>query len=293
MESEKRFLKMGTLIIGAGFLGAKIEDFFSQNEKAVSATSLSGRGFEQLDILDKKNVGKIFSEKKPRRVILCASMSNVDECEKFPKQAKAINIEGVRNVFDVSKKYKSKLVFISTDYVFDGTGGNYSEQDKTHPLQVYGKTKLESENIVLKEQKNLVVRVSTLYGSSRVEKNTFHSSIVQRLSKGEEVFAAFDQTTSPTLIDDVAQSVFSLLEKNQRGVFHCAGEQAISRYEFAISVAKKYGLDASLVKGVAAKDLKWVAKRPMNSSLSIKKLNSQQIFMKNVDQGLRFLLKNP
>ncbi|MDO8633689.1 MAG: SDR family oxidoreductase [archaeon] len=281
---------MHTFIVGGGFLGSKIQDYFSQNGVQTTTTSFESKNFEKLDIMDKKAVEKFFSYHKPENSVLCASMSDVEQCEAFPEKARLINVEGTRNVFEACRKNRSRLVFISSDYVFDGLKGNYSETDTENPMQVYGRTKLEGEKIVLQEPENLVVRVSTLYGSSSVMKKTFHWHVVERLSKGVIVPAAFDQVTSPTLIDDVAIALFSLVEKNKSGLFHCAGNQALTRYGFAQAIAKKYGFDEKLVKKVSMREFNWRAKRPADSSLSIKKLNSHQVFMKNVDQGLTHVL---
>ena len=277
---------MDSLVIGAGFLGSKIHSFFNEKGLDTGATNFNKNEFYTLDITNKSEVEKFFSKHKPNEAVLCASFAGVDECESLPAKAREINVNGTKNVFEACKKINSKLVFISSDYVFDGEKGDYTEQDKTNPIQVYGVTKVEGENIVLSNEDNLVLRVSTLYGKSSVDKKTFERHLIENISSGKPVKVASDQITSPTLIDDVANAAFSLLQKNESGLFHTSGSEQISRHGFALKVAKKFSLDKNLIEVTTMDKLGFKALRPMNSSLSIKKLQKLNIKMSNVDAGL-------
>ncbi len=277
---------MDSVVIGEGFLGAKIVDIFRQKGIDAQGTSLEkNRGF-LLDITDKNMVDKFFSSNKPKNAVLCASFPDVDLCDALPEKARKINVEGTKNVADACKKNNARLAFISTDYVFDGEKGNYSETDKPNPIQVYGKTKLEAEKAVLQNSKNLVMRVSSLYGKSRVEKKTFEQHIIQSLSHEKTVKAAVDQTTCPTLIDDVALAIFLLWEKNESGLFHATGSEAITRFDFALKVAEKFSLDKKFIEKTTMEMVGFKAKRPKDSSLSIKKIQGTGIKMSDIDSGL-------
>lgn len=286
MEGKKRLVKMDYLVIGAGFLGAKIVDVFLEKSESVEGTNISGKCFLPLDISNQSQIEALFSKYSPKNVILCASMSNVDECENFPEKAFFVNVKGTENVAKACAKHKAKLAFVSSDYVFDGKKGNYSEEDKTKPIQIYGKTKLLAEKIVLLENTNFVMRVSTLYGWSNVQKKTFESTVIEKLQNAQECMAAVDQITCPTLIDDSANAIHLLFEKDFSGLIHCSGSEAVSRHEFAIKVAKKYSLDQSLVKKIKFDSLDLHAKRPRDSSLDISKLKKLGAKMSSVDKGL-------
>ena len=278
---------MDYAIIGAGFLGSKIYSFLKEKELKVKATSLKNDFFTQLDITDKKMVDRFFAKHKPKNTVLCASLSNVDECEAFTEKAGQINVGGTKNISDACTKNDSKIVFISSDYVFDGKKGNYREEDKTNPLQVYGETKVKAENIVLENPKNIILRVSSLYGKSTIQKPTFETHVLEKINRGEKVLVAADQITCPTLIDDVANAVFLLVEKNVAGVFHGSGSEAISRHGFALKLVKNANSNPQLIHKTSLGKLGLVAKRPKNSSLNIGKLNKIGIRMSNVEQGLK------
>lgn len=282
---------MDCLVIGAGYLGAKIVDLLKEKGQSVQGTTFSGKGFLALDISNEIELESFFSKHKPKNVVLCASMSNVDECENYPEKAFFVNVKGTEHVANACRKHGARLAFVSSDYVFDGMKGNYSETDKTNPIQVYGKTKLLAEKIVLLGEQNIVLRVSTLYGASKVKKRTFEQSIIEKLGDGEPCDAAQDQITCPTLIDDVANAVHLLFEKEFSGVIHCSGREAVSRYEFALKVANRYGLDKKLLRKISFEGLGLEAKRPKDSSLAISKLTGLGVKMSEVDEGLEMAKK--
>ncbi len=301
------------LVIGAGFLGRKLVEVFSKNGFKVEATSLRKKlnkivftisaedgGIEEplpanlpfsLDITGKKAVEEFFKKSKPEIVILAASLTNVDYCEEHPEEAEKINVEGTKNVIEECKKSNSKLVFYSTDFVFDGEKGNYSEIDKTKPLCVYAKTKLEGEKLIeknLQKENFLILRTSTLYGFGiDFDKKPFTDWVIESLKSGKKINAVFDQITCPTLIDDLANATLKLVQKKKCGLYHAVGSEAISRFDFAKKIAKIFGLDESLINEIKSSELFQKAKRPKDSSLGISKLENEGIEMSNVEQGLK------
>ncbi|MFH1545319.1 MAG: SDR family oxidoreductase [archaeon] len=275
-------------MVGKGFLGEKIKNVFSEKDLQISTAGIEKGCDAVLDLTNREKTIELIKKLNPNTIILTASISNVDYCELHPKEAESVNMLGTRNIVDACKETKSKLVFFSTDYVFDGAKGKYNEEDSCNPINHYGKTKEEGEKIVKELEDSLILRPSTLYGfNSLDDKNTFVKFVVKQISQNQEVSAS-TQITSPTLIDDLADATLNLIEKNAKGVFHTAGSEAISRYDLAKKIAEIFSLDESKIKKVdlipGAK-----ARRPENSSLDIKKLTEEEISMSTIELGLKKL----
>lgn len=276
------------LLVGKGFLGEKITSIFSEKDISISTAGIEKGCDAVLDLTNREKTIELIEKLHPDTVILTASISNVDYCELHPKEAEAVNVIGTKNLVDACSETKSKLVFFSTDYVFDGKKGGYKEEDSCNPINHYGKTKLEGEKIVKESEESLILRPSTLYGfNSLNDKNTFVRFVVRQLSQKQEVKAS-TQITSPTLIDDLASATMHLIEKNASGVFHTAGAEAISRYDLAKKIAGVFSLDDSNIKKVDSIP-GGKAKRPENSSLDINRIKEQEIEMSGIELGLKKL----
>ncbi|MBI2598108.1 MAG: SDR family oxidoreductase, partial [Candidatus Diapherotrites archaeon] len=220
------------LIIGAnGFLGKKICKIVSQNGFETIETDLfADKRQIKLDVTKKNSVMDAIKKYKPHAVIHCAAVTDVDWCEENMEETFEVNVEGTKNVSTTCSQFDSKMVFISTDYVFDGKKkSKYSEVDATNPLSVYAKSKLEGEKIVSKENPaNLILRTSAIYGfNGKKDKLTFPAFIIGKLKQKKEVTCFTDQSCNPTLTDDFAFALKSLLEKNCSGTFHVAGSECL------------------------------------------------------------------
>ena len=159
------------------------------------------------------------------------------------------------------------VVYLSTDYVFDGERGMYREDEPPNPVNYYGLTKLMGEVAVRSRcSRWSVVRASSIYGLGPGRVN-FAKFLVEKLSKGETVRALVDQYTSPSHAALLAEAIAELLERRAVGVFHVVGER-MSRYEFALRMAEKLGFDKSLIQPAKMEEFKWLARRPRDSSLS-------------------------
>jgi len=279
-----------TLLIGKGFLGTKLLKIFSNKGASIASAGIEWGCNAVCDITKRNPTINLIKKLKPENIILTASISNVDFCETHQKEAFKVNAKGTKNVADACVKTKSRLVFLSTDYVFNGNKGNYDEAAPLSPINYYGKTKAEAEKIVKSLQDYLIVRPSTLYGFNSIEdKNTFARFVVQKLSEGSEVYIT-NQITSPTLIDDLSIAIYSLLKKNCNGVYHCVGAEAMSRIDFAQRISKVFGLESSKII-FSEKIPGETARRPQNSSLSISKIKRQKIHMTGINEGLKKLKK--
>jgi len=242
----------------------------------------------KLDITDAIDVLNLFHKLKPHLVIHTASETNVDKCEKEKEQTWRTNVEGARNIAIACSEVGAKLVYISTDYVFDGEKGNYKEQDKPNPINYYGVTKLEGENQVIQHcKKYAILRTSVLYGWHPWKKN-FATWTINQLKQNEEITVVEDHYNTPTLADNLAEITTETVKKDLQGLYHASGSQRISRYEFARQIAKTFRLDPSLIKPIKMSQLTaWTAKRPRDSSLNTSKIQKQlKTKPLNITEGL-------
>jgi dTDP-4-dehydrorhamnose reductase len=279
------------LITGtSGLLGNKIgevakhsyEVIPTHNTKPLHSNSL------KLEITNLNEALSIFNKLEPNIVIHTASETNVDKCETEKEQAWKINAEGTRNIAKACQKVHAKLVYISTDYVFDGEKGFYDEEDKPNPVNYYGLTKLEGEKQVIKHCKNYaILRTSVLYGWHPWKQN-FTTWIINQLKQGKETTVVNDHYNTPTWAGNLAEIAIEVAEKNLRGLYHASGRERISRYEFAKQIARTFNLDADLVKPVKMSQLTaWIAKRPKDSSLNTGKIQKQlKTKPLNITEGL-------
>jgi dTDP-4-dehydrorhamnose reductase len=268
---------MKLLITGAGgLLGTKLcQIALRKNHEVYAAYSqhkpLYGTPLE-LNILDLKAQQRTFDKKKPDAVIHAAALTDVDKCELEKELAWKTNVEATENLVKLCKKHDAPLVYVSTDYVFDGEKGMYKETEMPAPINQYGLTKLRGEEAVQALDKYCIARGSVTYGSAPATgKINFALWLIEKLRKNEEVKIVTDQWNSPTLNISMAEMIIETLEKRINGTFHLAGATRLSRYEFAQHVAETFNLDSEYIKPVKSKQIKWVAKRPKDSSLDVKK----------------------
>ena len=225
-----------------------------------------------LDLTQATEVRKAFSELHPDVVVNTAAMTDVDRCELEPEAAFSANAEAVSHLANAAKETDSFVIQMSTDYVFDGEKGGYSEHDQTRPVNKYGESKLEGENVVMKlldEEMWSIARSSVVYGWGRASRPNAATFVYEKLSNGESIRMVRDQFSSPTLNTSLSAMLIEIGDRKLPGIIHAAGATRLNRYDFAIGLAKTFGLDATLIKAVHARDLQWKAKRPADSSLIV------------------------
>ncbi len=291
---------MRVLITGCnGLLGQKLVKIFSSDHKTSGIdlktdplVDILQFSYQSISITEKSKLRGLFVSFKPEVVVNAGAYTDVDGCEKNKEKAWDVNVEGVKNLSLLCKENKVKLVQLSTDYIFDGKAGPYSEEDMPNPQGYYGFTKLESEKVISGSNIDfLVVRTNVLYGKSLGQTHNFVLWLIQRLKNKEEVKIVTDQYSNPTLADNLAQAIKEAVEKNISGVLNIAGgDKIISRYEFALKIAEKFELDHSLIKKVLTAELDLPAPRPLKGGLKIdkaKKLLKTELL--DVDRGLEYL----
>lgn len=259
---------------GSGLLGSKIVQLAKNNFNVIPTHFRDSifSGSLRLDITDKREVFQTIRKLEPDVLIHTAAETNVDKCEKEREWAWKANVEGTGNLAEICGKINAKIVYVSTDYVFDGEKGLYTEEDKPNPINYYGLTKLMGEEAMMKHcDDHIIVRSSVLYGWDPRKLN-FATWIIDSLKRHQSIQVVDDHFNSPTLADNLAEALLEAVKKHLSGFYHMAGSERISRYEFALRITKTFGLDSSLIKPIKMSELTtWVAKRPKDSSLSIEK----------------------
>jgi len=246
--------------------GHELYSFYSQHPPQ------SGRPVH-VDLLDQGELTRRLLEIRPDAIVHAAAMTDVDRCERERDRANAVNHEATKAIARCASEMDSFLVYVSTDYVFDGRRGMYREDDGPSPVNFYGMTKLMGEQAVRElTQHHLVVRTSVIYGSTPSSgKTNFALWVLESLKEGRPVSVAADQFVSPTLNTGLAEMVIECLESRLTGTLHLAGATRLSRFEFALELCRTWSLDSSLIKPVSMNDMDWQAQRPRDSSLDVSK----------------------
>jgi len=286
---------MKLLIIGAsGVLGSRLYSDTLKKKWNTMGTYCSHEyaGLSYLDVRDKNNLEKVFDLFKPEVVVMAGGITDVDLCTLNPKLAEDVNIKGALNLVKNIKKYGSKLVCISTDYIFDGKSGPYEEENKPNPINKYGETKLEAENIIKSKLENyLIVRTAQLYGIDHAGKN-FVLKVIQNMKNDKKVYAADDLYSTPTYSAFLSDVIIKLIENNTKGVYNGAGSEFINRYTYVNKIADVFKLDKRLIQKVKLKDLKLIAKRPKKSGLKIDKIKKEiKVLSYSCEEGLKKIKK--
>ena len=224
----------------------------------------AGYLYETLDITSAHEVEQVFLKHQPHIVINGAAMTNVDECEDAKVLCWKINVDAVQYLLNAAKKYGSHFIHVSTDFIFDGSAGPYSEEAKANPLSYYGESKLAAEEIVRKYKGVwAIARTVLVYG---LVDNMSRSNIVLwakgALEKGEPINVVNDQFRTPTLAEDLANGCILIADQTAGGIFNISGKEQLNVLQIVEKVADYYHLDKSLIRAISSKTLNQRAKRP-------------------------------
>lgn len=259
----------------------------------------SGYIFEEMDITRKDQVDAVLSKYKPDSVINTAAATNVDACELDQSMATLLNVTSVQNIVGAlealqtkNKEYKPHLIHLSTDFIFDGSHGPLTEDEKPHPLSHYALTKLQAEEIVMHSKLRwAIARTMLVYG---IVDNASRSNIVlwakQNLEQGKNINVVDDQFRTPTLAEDLADGCILMAEKKASGVYNISGKDFMSILELVYRVADHYHLDKSLVKPSKSADIKQPAKRPPKTGFIIEKARKELGYEPHsFEEGIRIM----
>lgn len=235
--------------------------------------AMAGQRLAQLDITDEAAVHHLLADERPDAVVHCAAWTNVDLAEECEAQARAVNADGTRHIAKACSALGCKMAYISTDYVFDGQGDRPWRPDgeTTHPLNVYGHTKLEGE-IAVREllEKYFIVRIAWVFG---VHGRNFIRTMIGAGKKRDAVTVVCDQIGTPTYTADLARLLIDMMETEKYGCYHVTNEgEYVSWYAYCREFYRQYGLETKVIPATTAEYGKSKAARPANSRLDRRKI---------------------
>ena len=285
------------LLVGCnGLLGQKLAAAASQSYhvygiglREQSPVRKFLRQYIRLDITDRGDIMEVMRSIHPEWTINVAAITDVDACQRDPERAFAVNVEGARHVALGCERCGSKFLQLSTDYVFDGTSGPYDEDHVPNPVNVYGRTKVASEQLLKRlELEYTIIRTVLVYGSVSGARADFVQWVRAALDRGESVRGAADLYGNPTLVDDLAQGIMVTVRKGARGVYHMAGGDWLSRYDFAMNIARTFDLNGDLIQPVSFHELGLNAPRPLQAGLRTKKVRQEfELSFASAQEGLK------
>lgn len=288
-------LRARIIVTGSsGLLGRRLCSVLRGHDDVtgISRHAQADRSSISVDITEKERLTKSILEIAPHVIVHAAAETDVDGCESDREVAWNVNVKGTSNIAESCAKIGAKLVLISTDYVFDGAKGNYNEADEPNPVNYYGVTKLQAERVAASiSSESLIIRTSVLYGWHPRRMN-FATWMLNELRQGRKVRVAEDHVNSPTYVDNLAEVIQIAIERNTEGILHVAGSERITRFGFALRIAKTFGLDQALIVPVKLHDLHLIAKRPRDSSLNVAKAEEElNVELFGVHHGLYEMMK--
>jgi dTDP-4-dehydrorhamnose reductase len=267
------------LITGAsGMLGANVVmEGRKKNKKMVAIFNNNPVKFPgveclRIDLSDTNAIANLIFSLKPRFIIHCAALTNVDWCEEHPIETKNVNRDIAFYIAEAAQKINSLFIYISTDSVFDGDIGNYTEENSPNPLNVYSSSKRGAELLIERKIKNSLIIRTNIYGWNLQNKLSLAEWIIGTLESGQKLTAFEDVIFSPILVNDLATIIFDMIEAQLNGVYHIGSSDSCSKLKFACELADTFELDRKLIQPISIDSLNLKAKRPKNSSLQTRKI---------------------
>ncbi len=274
---------MKLLVTGAnGLVGSRLVRLLASRGHAVVGL---GRGprrggsegeYLSVDLTDAAALKEAFAQTRPESVIHPASMTEVDRCEKDPEGAYANNVTATANVAGLCRAHGAHLVHVSTDYVFDGEAGPYSEEDRPNPRGTYAVTKYLAEQAVqVLAPSWAIARTAVVYGWPPSARPNFGSWLYETLKKGQQAKLFEDQYVSPTHASSAAEQLAELAERGLTGIWNTCGADVVNRLTFGKALCEAFGLDASLLVPTLVKGVALASPRPLRSGLKVDKVRQQ------------------
>lgn len=279
---------MKVLITGAnGLLGQHLVKLLLEKNYQVFATGKGAARFSisqdqqqykqhsyyEMDITDAQSVARVFAITQPEVVVHAAAMTQVDDCELNPGQCERTNVQGTAHVLTEAEIYSRHFIYISTDFVFDGEKGNYSEDDDLKPVSYYGFTKMQAEALVQTgDMPWSIVRTCLVYGNVlQGTRSNIISWVRDSLQQGKRIRVVSDQYRTPTYVEDLAKGISLIIDRKAEGIFHISGKDLLTPYDMAVKTAELLQLDQSLIEKVDASSFTQPGKRPPRTGFNIEK----------------------
>jgi len=249
----------------------------AKGESKINSISNGKVKFFSLDITDGAAVNKLMNEVRPDVLLHTAAMTQVDECELNKIDCWNTNVTATRFLIDSAKETKSRIIFISTDFVFDGLHGPYKEEDEPNPVNYYGSTKLAAEKAVIQSGLDwAIVRTVLVVGNTEDgQRQNILTWVKEKLEKGETIKVVDDQVRTPTYVEDLADGIILILEKKSKGIFHIAGKDTLTPYQIARQTAEFLKLNSKLIEKSDASNFTQAALRPPTTGFKIDKAKNE------------------
>lgn len=284
---------------GAGFLGAHIVREAARTDR-VMATFLSHPPADKnipsvpMDLSSESSIRSVIDSARPSIIIHAAAAKDVDACEKDPDMAHRINVRGTEILCDAAGTHGCRVIFISTDLVYDGAHSLWKESDPARSASVYAKTKRAAEGITLSRAGNVAVRIALLYGWSDPDHPTFIESMVAALQGNRSITLFTDQYRTPILVEEAAGAILQLArEPGLTGLFNLGGPRRVSRHEFGMAFCRCFSFDPGLVQARRMAEVPAHIPRPADCSMDSRKIvHALGLRLSDVDAGLVTLHRN-
>ncbi len=251
--------------------------------------------YDEMDITDSNRVQAVWAQHQPDIAVHTAALTMVNVCEANPGDCRRINVEGTRHMVQACRQYQTHLVHLSTDFIFDGLNGPYREEDVPHPVNEYGRCKLEAE-LLVRESRGpwTVVRTCLAFGlTAPGTRFNILTWAKENLAQGRKIKAVSDQLRTPTLIDDLVDGCVKILARRATGIYHISGREMTSVADFAFRVARIFHFDPGLITPVTTADLREPAPRPLKTGFvidkAVRELDYQPL---GLDEALQIIKRN-
>lgn len=250
---------------------------------------LSPDSFFAADLSAPGSITRVVQELRPEVIVHCGALTQVDACEANPHLCDLINIEGTREVARASESVGAHFIYLSTDFVFDGEGGPYSEEDVPNPVSTYGWSKLQGEFITLSLRcPKTIVRTILVYGvAPAMNRTNLVLWVRNSLTEGKPIRVVDDQFRMPTLSDDLALGISRIIQLEKEGIYHLSGSEMTSVHDFALKTARFFALDETLISPIRSQELNQPGRRPRSTGFILNKAREDLEYSpRNLDQGL-------
>ncbi|NNF58825.1 MAG: SDR family oxidoreductase [Rhodothermaceae bacterium] len=235
-------------------------------------------GYVPLDITQTGALEQLFVDFAPSVVVHLAALSKVEDCEADKEAAWALNVDAMAHLARACKRHGARLLFLSTDFLFDGTDGPYAEDDRPNPVNAYGRSKLAAENAIRLSGLThwSIVRTSLVFGEGeRLKRRNFATLLAALLNRDGTFLAATDQYRTPTYAPDLADGLMRIIRFDRDGVYHIAGRERLTVYDFARQMATAFGFEAEQIEPTTTAELHPGAPRPLDGGLLILRAESE------------------
>ena len=240
----------------------------------------SGRddfSYQSIDITHQGTLKEELLNINPHFIVNTAAMTQVDDCENNKIACDLLNVEVVKWLMEFSEENNTHLIHLSTDFIFDGKKGNYSETDMPNPLSYYGLSKLKSEQVLINSKIDFtVLRTILVYGKVfDMSRSNIVLWVKEKLEKGEEITIVDDQFRTPTYVDDLAIACKIIIDKKAKGIYHISSNKLMSIYEIAEQIADAFQLNKNLIKPISTSTLNQTAPRPSKTGFNLSKAKNE------------------